>query len=1724
MKKKSIIRILSLVLVGALVVSQPMTAYAASELDNTNNEIIDDKITDNEESNETADTKADDILVIGDDQDTNNTTGDQTTVDTTVEAGDSEVEENLNESLTTLVGSGIDDEYITLTSTNMDASGTIEETNISWKVEFNDNNTFTLTVSGTGAIPDYPYGGAPWDAYKNYICKKIIVEDGIEVIGTSAFVPCSNSTVDGKFDAVEVEIGNTVKEIKKAAFATVPITSITLPDSLVTIGENAFSDTKLSEITIPKNVNVVGGRAFEASGVKKVTVLSTFLSDDTGNAAWWGLGPFGQCKLEEIIIGEGVQRIPAHFFSAWVKDYTEIVIPSSVTEIGEAALTLENAIGDKETGFVTISFAPNSQLKTIKKLAFANVSFTDCVINLPSSLKTIEREVFVGSNLKEITIPEGVLSIGNSALDTESLRKVVLPSTLKDMSDTTPFYSWHTTESPLVDVYVVKGSYAHNWLKSHQVYGSKYEDYGNFRIMTSGSIKYMLNGGNNNDLNPGSYNPGEVVTLEDPTRAGYVFDGWYYDAKFTRKVEGSLDTSKGEDITVYAKWSVKTYPVTYNANGAEGDDATVLGDATVDVAFGAAFPKALATATRTGYTFAGWYTAPTGGTKISGGSTKFTSDDPDTAQIFAHWTAIKYNVRFNANYPNGKNTTTVQQLTYDKAENLKTAAQLKFAVAGYTFVGWTTDKNGTVSDTEGYADGAEISTNLANKANATVDFYAQWKAVDYVVFFNAGDPAGVEDGTLELGANALLGMTTEDLAAYDWKTAKAVDSSFDEVQALSTQGYVQAIKMGESFELTGEEFVKPGFTLTGWKNENTKKILKNGIISNITTKGEVIVLTAQWKQDTFTVKYNLNGGKFTDPKAAISSYKTKLTGDGDYKADKIELQVPVRAGYTFGGWYEDKAFTGDPVTYVGDDVLKSLNLFAKWNANGYEVVFDGNLGTNNSDIANFGEGEDTVNNDNNTRTIIFAHDKQYTLNKTLFTRKGYVLASWNTKADGKGRTYAVTANVKNIDNVGTLYAIWNPITYKITYDLDGGKQSGATTTYTTAKGAILKIPTKTGYFFTGWQVVGADKDADFGLSYDRETVYETEDATSGTPYKYNGEIVNKAVTSEIPAGSVGSIKLKAKWVPKSYKVIIKVNTDTSNINEFYKHQGDQVGQISSTYMENYYSYESIFFQNNIAMNIEDTYLTDEAKETMSITGFTTNPNGSGTKYVLNKTYKNLSNKHGQEIVLYAQWNTKNKEYHILYDQIPTTYLNGAVSSYLNGKTVTIKAPVKEGYNFNGWEIKKAEYDTFESNGSTQLGIKYGQLSDEDLNYTYNEKTKVLTIKGGKTGLILKALFTPVTYNVVVYDNYTTNKVVVNNVAITGNYDINGTYDDNAFIQAPAARDGYTFKGYNLRKDGKGQWIHHNETLGYSVMGLSTRQGSTVNVYAIWEANGFDIAYNFVDQNGSDISAYVTANKNSSAGTVGKLVNLAKPVATGYTFKGWEDVSTDNVSITKDRFGYVTKINAANVGNVSLKAVFTENAYTLRISSNGGVLSTGNNNLGTVNKAVNKVEKTGVKYTEDVTDLIAKYDGKFEKKGFVFIGFATDAKGKNMLSGEISHLTDKNNGNVTVYAIWEKVTADKPAVKSASLSSSQVSLQFSVPESSADITYEIQCSTSIIFRASATVTTILDRSDISVSDGISSAIASAKSAGTTNYVRIRQIKTDSTGNAVTSGWSKVVKVK
>ena len=206
-------------------------------------------------------------------------------------------------------------------------------------------------------------------------------------------------------------------------------------------------------------------------------------------------------------------------------------------------------------------------------------------------------------------------------------------------------------------------------------------------------------------------------------RNGYQFLGWNTNKNATEATYSDQATvnniaAANGSVTLYAIWKANTYTLTYDANGG------TVSPASKSVTYGSAYGS-LPTPTRTGYSFAGWYTQRDAGTLVTA-NTIYTTEGDST--IYARWSDSVYNIVFNGNGSTSGSMSNMSCATDVRYTLLKNAYTRK----GYSFIGWNTNKNATEAT---YSDQATIS-NLTN-AGGTITLYAIWKANTYKLTYNA---------------------------------------------------------------------------------------------------------------------------------------------------------------------------------------------------------------------------------------------------------------------------------------------------------------------------------------------------------------------------------------------------------------------------------------------------------------------------------------------------------------------------------------------------------------------------------------------------------------------------------------------------------------------------------------------------------------------------------------------------------------------------------------------------------------------------------------------------------------------------------------------------------------------------------------------------------------------------------------------------------------------------
>ncbi len=208
----------------------------------------------------------------------------------------------------------------------------------------------------------------------------------------------------------------------------------------------------------------------------------------------------------------------------------------------------------------------------------------------------------------------------------------------------------------------------------------------------------------------------------------------------------------------------------------------------------------------------------------------------------------------------------------------------------------------------------------------------------------------------------------------------------------------------------------------------------------------------------FTVTFDANEGKFADGTTkTVQVEKDKLVAK--YSED------PTRKGFTFTGWFKNKAGSGSAYDFT-KPVTKNFTLYAQWKPEKWTVTFDANTGK-------FTNGT--------TKTVEVEKGKPVAKFSENPTRTGWIFTNWYEKQDGSGSPYDFTKPVtKNL----TLYAQWkeeHANEWLVTFDSCGGSKVAEPNVYVN-KNDTVPAPTdpkRKGYNFQWWSTEQNGDEYDF---------------------------------------------------------------------------------------------------------------------------------------------------------------------------------------------------------------------------------------------------------------------------------------------------------------------------------------------------------------------------------------------------------------------------------------------------------------------------------------------------------------------------------------------------------------------------------------------------------------------------------------------------------------------
>ncbi len=377
------------------------------------------------------------------------------------------------------------------------------------------------------------------------------------------------------------------------------------------------------------------------------------------------------------------------------------------------------------------------------------------------------------------------------------------------------------------------------------------------------SINYELDGGINNSLNKYAVKEDEVLKLYAPSKVGYIFDGWYLDNTFSEEYVGDENLTK--DLTLYAKFDIKTYSVSFNVpDGVSFDNGGITSVQVTD-------SITISMPTKTGYTFVGWYldsTYKNNYTDLSSLCKFADSNNLESVTLYAKFEETKFNVNYHID-SNVNNSNNPEFYSYFLGLTLENPSK-----EGYAFNGWYLDQDLT----EEY----DSSTNYLRD----LDLYPSWSIVNYNITYHLS----TGESLTETGIDTF--NVEKDLFTYIPKATKGgyvfvawyLDDALSE-RLVYTKKYTTSLDLYPKFtELDLIDFTK-----------YTEVVNAPSLYF---TKGDTKNLCVTLDDDSVVSSSNLNSDDFVN---YIDSGKSILVVKADYFSDfeigeKIKLKFILSSG------------------------------------------------------------------------------------------------------------------------------------------------------------------------------------------------------------------------------------------------------------------------------------------------------------------------------------------------------------------------------------------------------------------------------------------------------------------------------------------------------------------------------------------------------------------------------------------------------------------------------------------------------------------------------------------------------------------------------------------------------------------------------------------------------------------------------------------------------------
>ncbi|MBR1386070.1 MAG: InlB B-repeat-containing protein [Bacilli bacterium] len=483
-----------------------------------------------------------------------------------------------------------------------------------------------------------------------------------------------------------------------------------------------------------------------------------------------------------------------------------------------------------------------------------------------------------------------------------------------------------------------------------------------------------------------------------------------------------------------------------------------------------------------------------------------------------------------------------------------------------------------------------------------------------------------------------------------------------------------------------------------------KKIGKIKIGNYLLVLALVILPFSALANELFELKFKFSNitiiGEMEEYEVVLKTENGEETVVKKYNEKLDDVEIPVKDGYTFEGWYDENGIKVE----LNEAVKGDMVLEARLTKDIYKIEYKLNDGVVTSNPSEY--------------TI----DDEFTLNNP--SKEGYTFDGW------KDENGVVSTNVnitKGTTGNKKFEAIFTPIEYTITYDLDGGVVSNNSNSYTVEDELVLNNPTKTGYTFVGW------------LENDSTTPVKNVTIVKGTTgnktYKAIYNIIKYQISYELNGGEATSNP--SEYTVEDEVVLIKP------LKVGYTFIGWQDGS-STTLIEDITiskgttgnkAYEAVFTPNTntpykVLHKLLDTegeeYELFETDELVGTTDTTVSPEV--------KTYTGFTSPEAKNVLIKGDGSS---ELEYLYDREKRNltltndrYIETVTPAgeYYYDKEITLKAKPRMDYVFKNWtDGSTNEEITFNLKEDVTIGPVYEPISSV-VRYTVSDELEMTTFK------------------------------------------------------------------------------------------------------------------------------------------------------------------------------------------------------------------------------------------------------------------------------------------------------------------------------------------------------------------------------------------------------------